>query len=306
MMLAGFFVCMLLSGCAPRLQTLESYKTAESFAEGVLWVPLRTVDKEVDIYREFGQDNRAARVEERAKVLNAKITTAFHDHFDFCPVVFFELESDKNPKKLPTPIVDSMNPYPDSVLAHKPRFFARFSEVIVQRGESSRSEMAIVLLDSNRVELVFPFPAAQDIQGYPSKNGIETAVKNLNKNLYDYKEKADIARLRARLKTLNKEIRQIKKDEKAAKKEAKKAEKAAKKQEANAPQKADKERKRAIKDAVRRKKQEERDAKKAKKKIEKDAKKAAKAAQKAAKRGETPPPTPQGKGGLKTGDKPTP
>jgi hypothetical protein len=186
--------------------------------DGVILVRLMTRENAIKALKEAGQDERAQGIIEQQKEENLKITKAFEENFDFCPVMYFysSCTDSIRDRELQGYLMNAdLDPAPEDDVSAIDKFFISefghvessdeeyFTHYSLESDEEGNKEIrsnyggdteigaaALVIRDAGFKQLQDPFPFhVRTREGLPWERSKDKTVAILNKNLHNYLNK---------------------------------------------------------------------------------------------------------------------
>ena len=85
-LLIFLFILINLHSCSPGLQQIKRYEFSQQIKEQGVFVMLQNNDEDIKLYREYGQQNKADKVEQETREENIKFKQAISDSYTFSSV----------------------------------------------------------------------------------------------------------------------------------------------------------------------------------------------------------------------------
>ena len=82
------FLVINFHSCTPSLQQIKLYEFSEQIKEQGVFVMLQNNDEDIELYREYGQQNKADKLEQQTIEVNEKFKQAISDNYTFSSVRF--------------------------------------------------------------------------------------------------------------------------------------------------------------------------------------------------------------------------
>lgn len=180
---------LLVFSCTPRHSTLLAYDQAEDLEQSVLLVPLPSAEHQAQRFDKYGETKKAQRLREKYAKPNLRVMSAFKQNFNYCPVWFYFYPFDSNRSYTGQMALFDADGTLQNLESGKKYYHVPIEEIEEQQNEREEVFTALVIKDSQMRRLKPPFPVETRIQGYPSQNSLDAAVRKLQLKLTKLNEK---------------------------------------------------------------------------------------------------------------------